>query len=162
MIASLYKIARGKSRRKRKKPHRAAVGVAPCGDPPVGSRQSFVTRCASRQRETGSREGNVAPPYRALSASPITIRGLHVQTSPVSPCGRSTLPAFGEGKEVFPYESVILNPKLPCLPRRRGAGLRRRPQKAPPFEAPTEPAGETGAVAPQIYRYGTAKKRDGG
>ena len=61
MIASLYKIARGKSRRKRKKPHRAAVGVVPCGDPPVGSRQSFVTRCASRQRKTGSREGNAAP-----------------------------------------------------------------------------------------------------
>ena len=53
----------------------------------------------------------------------------------------------------------ILNPKLPCLPRRRGAGLRRRPQKASPFEAPTELRVSSGHLAKRSNDRGGSRER---
>ena len=55
----------------------------------------------------------------------------------------ATSPPSERARKFYFFETLQYNPKRPWLPRWRGAGLRWRPQKAQPFEAPTEAGAET-------------------
>ena len=117
-----------------------------------------------------------APPCRRLSASPITIRGLHVQTSPVSAlCALPPSPPSERARKFYFFETLQYNPKRPCLPRWRGrcrratyfrcnnnvktrrrmrwnptAAHRCRQSKTTPFARSRTECGATGAVAPSF------------